>query len=256
MMQQSHTIKEINEEKSRSSRLKVRVAEGPAEIRECLALRYEVFANEMGAKLPGDSLDQDRFDDACTHLMVYDEQTEEVIATTRLLCSDDAEKVGGFYSETEFDLSRVLSRPFKFMEVGRTCIHPAFRSGAALALLWHGIAREVAVRKIDYLMGCASIEITGGDRYLSAVMNRLRTTYYSDADFRVHPRVAINLDYEDSHGNVILPTLLKGYLKQGAVICGEPYWDAEFGVVDVFVLLNCERLARRYVRHFMDRISA
>ena len=49
-------------------------------------------------------------------------------------------------------------------------------------------------------------------------------------------------------------TLLRAYLRQGAIICGEPYWDAAFGVADVFVLLECDRITNRYTKHFIDRI--
>ena len=47
--------------------------------------------------------------------------------------------------------------------------------------------------------------------------------------------------------------MLKGYLRQGAMICGEPYWDAEFNVADVFVLLPCEKMSSRYQRHFFQQ---
>ena len=249
-------VKEISTRDTRSNRLKVRIAESEHEIRDCLALRYEIFANEMGANLASTEIDRDRFDAACTHLMVYELESGEVVATTRLLSSDEAPSVGGFYSQTEFDLDRVLARPGRFVEVGRTCIHPAYRTGAALALLWHGIAREVAEKKVDYLMGCASIDLASGDRYLASVMRQLRKRHFSGEDCRVQPRIPVRLDECETDNNVILPTLLKAYLKQGAVICGEPYWDAEFGVADVFVLLDCERIASRYQRHFVDRISA
>jgi len=50
---------------------------------------------------------------------------------------------------------------------------------------------------------------------------------------------------------VCLPSLLKGYLRAGAWICGEPAWDAEFQTADLLVLLPLEGVEDRYARHFL-----
>jgi len=87
------------------------------------------------------------------------------------------------------------------------------------------------------------------------VMHHLRDRHFSSAQNRVRPLIPFRMETEIPHADdVILPTLLKAYLRQGAVICGEPYWDAAFGVADVFVLLQCDQITSRYVKHFLDRI--
>jgi len=239
------------------NRFTVFLADSPAQRHQCYKLRYDVFANEMGAEVRGRNagIDKDRFDDACRHLAVYDNQSNELIATTRLLDSDGRQQTGMFYSETEFDIGNILSDGCRFMEVGRTCIHPAYRRGSALPMLWQGIARLVIDQRIDYLIGCASIPLSAGDKYLTALMHHIRENHYAPASLRVRPLVPLRLE---QHGpmpdDVIPPTLLKAYLRQGALICGEPYWDAAFGVADVFVLLDCDRMSSRFVRHFIDRL--
>ncbi len=52
--------------------------------------------------------------------------------------------------------------------------------------------------------------------------------------------------------NVIteMPPLLKAYMRLGAKICGEPCWDEDFQVADVFILLKRDDLCPRYARHF------
>lgn len=253
-----HPTREHTNPVSTKNRFDVRVARCDEEIHDCLGLRFTVFAQELGAKLKHaeNNLDRDRFDEYCTHLMIVENKTNQVVATTRLLTSEGAQLAGSFYSETEFDLENVLQRPGRFMEVGRTCIHPDFRNGAALSLLWQGIAQEVISSQVDYLMGCASIPLSGGDRYLAAAMHHIRNHHFSEPTMRVSPRVPVRSEPINNPDDVILPTLLKGYLRQGAVVCGEPYWDAEWGVADVFVILDCEQITRRYMRHFVDRISA
>jgi len=244
-------------QQAKHNRLSVFVAETPAQRQRCYKLRYDVFAGELGAEVRGSEpgLDKDRFDDACRHLAVYDNHTHEVVATTRLLDNNGRSQTGMFYSETEFDLSNISSDGCRFMEVGRTCIHPDYRRGSALAMLWQGIARLVVDQHIDYLIGCASIPLSAGDKYLAALMHHLRTRHYAPESLRVRPLIPLRLEQQPPlPDDVIPPTLLRAYLRQGALICGEPYWDAGFGVADVFVLLDCDRISSRYVKHFIERI--
>lgn len=240
--------------KEKESRFTTAVASKPEEIEKCLRLRYQVFSHEMGADLGTElRIDKDRFDPYCKHLMVIDNSSREVVATTRLLVDSDIIHTGCFYSETEFEISRVINMPGKFMEVGRTCIHANYRKGVVLALLWQGIARIVSMSKIDYLIGCASIPLSSGDQYINSLMHVLRNKHYSDAGQRVRPLLPLKVVPTPVSEDVIMPTLLKAYIRQGAVICGEPYLDAAFGVADVFVLMDCSKIASRYKRHFIER---
>lgn len=225
----------------------------------CYKLRYDIFAIELGASLSPTrkSFDKDRFDDHCYHLAVFDNKTNEIIATTRLLDNDGRKKTGMFYSETEFDLTNILIPNVNYIEVGRTCIHPDYRGGSALAMLWKGIAEIVVSKKIDYLIGCASIPFTNGDKYISSVMHKIHKNHYASDSLRVHPLVPLHINKDEPHANnTILPTLLKAYLKQGALICGQPYWDAAFGVADLFVLLETSKITSRYSKHFIGRAEA
>jgi len=239
------------------NRFSVFLADSPLQRRQCYKLRYDVFANEMGAEVRGaePGVDKDRFDDACLHLAVYDNHTNELIATTRLLDDEGRAQTGIYYSETEFDLDNILSDGCRFMEVGRTCIHPDYRRGSALPMLWQGIARLVVENQIDYLIGCASIPLSAGDKYLAALMHHVREKHFAPESLRVRPLVPLRLEQQaPMPDDVIPPTLLKAYLRQGALICGEPYWDAAFGVADVFVLLDCDQISSRYAKHFIERI--
>jgi len=224
----------------------------------CLKLRYDVFATELGASLHSSTygIDIDAFDPHCHHLAVIDNRTNEIVATTRLLDQSGSQHTGGFYSESEFKIDKIFQPGLRYLEVGRTCVHPEYRRGSALPMLWQGIARFVVENKIDYLFGCCSIPLAGGDKYITNVMHYLRTSHFSSPDLRVLPRIPLRMDYltETQADDVILPTLLKAYIRQGAYVCGEPYWDAAFGVADVFVLLECSKITQRYTKHFIERI--
>ncbi len=233
----------------------VDLAHRPEEIEECQRLRYRVFAEELGACLEdaGGGLDRDRFDAHCKHLLVRETRTGRVIATTRLLMQDDAQAAGAFYSEGEFDLAPIRALEGRLMEVGRTCVAAEFRRGSVLAMLWQGLAQMMVLHRIDYLIGCASIPLSHGDSYLRSVLEHLYAAHGAPARLRVRTRLPLRLPPGPTAAHVLLPPLLKGYLRQGALICSEPYLDLSFNVADVFVLLARDRLARRYRRHFVNR---
>src|SRR6202008_3183781 len=109
-------------------RLSVALPTNAAERRAAQRLRWQVFAEELGAKLqssePG--IDQDIFDPYCEHLIVRD--GAEVVGTYRMLPPEGAKRIGLYYSETEFDLIRLRGIRERIVEVGRSCIAPGYRS--------------------------------------------------------------------------------------------------------------------------------
>jgi putative hemolysin len=231
--------------------LVVSVATTPEEIAECQRLRFSVFAEEMGAKLHTltSGLDHDHFDHFARHLIVRDIVTGEIAATTRLLDSGHAGQAGTFYSETEFDIQSVLSRCGNLMEVGRTCVAEKYRSGAALTLMWRGIMRIAEINRIDCLIGCASIPMGQNGAYAHSIMDYLHKHDYVEKNLSITPRHGLPECHSVRITDVIIPVLLKGYLKMGAKVSSEACYDPDFNVADVFILLHCDSMARRYHRH-------
>ncbi len=226
------------------------------EVIEAQRLRYEVFAEEMGARLPSAAgrLDVDRFDPHCAHLLVREGQDGRVVATARLLGAADALAAGGFYSQQEFDLTRALMLPGRLLEVGRTCVARDRRDGATLSALWSGVAREAVARGADHLIGCASVPFDPEIEALAPLREALRP-HWAPESARVRPRRPVPRDPEGPSRVAALPPLLAAYLRLGARIGGEPSWDPEFGVADFFVIVSVERLAARYARRFLDRAA-
>lgn len=239
-------------------RLFVELAAGQQAVREAQALRYRVFGQELGAKLkrghPG--LDVDDFDAHCHHLLVRETKTGTVVGCTRLLNGDDAQRIGGFYSAGEFDLGPVAALPGKLLEVGRTCISPECRHGAAIAVLWSGIAGYIQLHNIDFLFGCASMPLGDGDLQAAAIMNRLRRHAMSAPALRVTPRTPLLCsDVPQGVLDAPLPALLKAYVRLGARACGEACRDPDFAVADVLMLLDISDLNPTYARHFLERVG-
>lgn len=235
-------------------RLSVGLARGAGEIEEAQRLRYRVFAGEMGARLPTRTpgVDQDIYDPWCEHLVVRDDASGEIVGTYRILSPANARRIG-YYSENEFDLTRLNHLRPRLVEIGRSCVHPDYRSGATIALLWAGLAQYMGENGYDYLMGCASISMADGGHLAASLYNRLTAGASSSlgpAEYRVFPRCPLPLAAlrQDVEGEV--PPLIKGYLRAGAWICGEPAWDPDFNTADLPILMPMAKVSDRYARHF------
>lgn len=230
-------------------------AQNEVEIEEAQRLRYKVFAEEMGARLSTrkSGVDQDMFDPYCEHLLVRDGDTNEVVGTYRILSPEKANKIGGFYSQSEFDLTRLAQLSGRMVEVGRSCVHQEYRGGAVIALLWAGLAEYMERGGYDYLIGCASISMGDGGHAAASLYERLKVDNMSPVEWRVFPRYPLPLEALNRQLNPPLPPLIKGYLRLGAYICGDPAWDPDFNTADLLVMLPLAHLKRRHARHFLGR---
>jgi putative hemolysin len=228
-------------------------ARSDKEIAEAQRLRYKVFAEEMGATLPsaGEETDRDIFDRYCEHLLVRDSIENRVIGTYRILSPSQAEKIGGYYSETEFDLTRLQHLGDRMVEVGRSCVHRDYRDGATITQLWGGLAQYMLQHNHEYLIGCASISMADGGHVAASIYHKLHRLYAAPTEYSVFPRCPLPLHALNQNLDAPVPPLLKGYLRLGAYICGEPAWDPEFNTADLFILLPMSRLSSRYAKHFL-----
>ncbi|MCX8049505.1 MAG: GNAT family N-acetyltransferase [Methylohalobius sp.] len=224
-----------------------------ATVNEALALRYRVFAGEMGARLKSeDGFDRDRFDPFCDHLVVRDHHTGKIVGCTRLLSERGAERAGGFYSEQEFDLGAVRQLPGKLLEVGRTCVDRNSRGGIVLAVLWSALSDYALKRGFSYLMGCASIPPGPNGFAVEAFYRKLRPEQQGPAWLTVSSRRPVPKEFHCARDECGVPPLLETYLRLGAWVCGDPYWDEDFNCMDVFILLPLANLQGRYVRRFFE----
>ena len=236
--------------------LAVGFARSQGDILDAQRLRYRVFAGEMGARLPSRiaGVDHDIYDPYCDHLIVRDERSNEVVGTYRILSPQNARRLGGYYSENEFDLTRLQHLRGKLVEIGRACVHPDYRSGATITLLWAGLARYMIEGRHEHLIGCASISMADGGHAAASLYNRL-AEHMSPLEYRVFPRCPLPLtslrcDLPEALQPPV-PPLIKGYLRAGAWICGAPAWDPDFNTADLPVLLPMRQLDARYARHFI-----
>jgi L-ornithine Nalpha-acyltransferase len=236
----------------------VKIATEPSEIERAQRLRFQVFNIELNKGLKSSyerGLDVDEFDPFCDHLLVRDLKSGDIVGTYRLLLGSQARQHIGFYSEKEFDLSRIKSLDGELMELGRSCARKDFRDRALIPLMWEAIAEHVKKYQVRYLFGCGSLYTTEIGE-VGAMFSMLKNKYYAPEAYRVFP--VEGCKFKDLNNEAVisdeqalfqkLPSLIKGYLRIGALVCGPPALDAEFGTADFFLLLDFGSLRDEYLK--------
>lgn len=246
-----NTQRAIEVQSRKRPTLVVGFARGPSEIKDAQRLRYRIFAGEMGANLPSRILgvDHDIYDPYCEHLVVRDSQSGEVVGTYRILSPVKARQIG-YYSENEFDLTRLQHLRPGLVEIGRSCVHPDYRTGATINLLWAGLVEYMIKHGYAYLMGCASVSMADGGHAAASLYNRL-SDHMGPHEYRVFPRCPLPLAALQNDRPAETPPLIKGYLRAGAWICGDPAWDPDFNTADLPMLLPMAKISTRYAKHYL-----
>ncbi|WP_341717441.1 GNAT family N-acyltransferase [Micromonospora sp. FIMYZ51] len=229
------------------------IADDLRQVEAAQRLRHRVFAGELSATVAPNpaGLDRDAFDPYCDHLLVRQVGTGEVVGTYRLLPPGRTTRR---YAEGEFELAALDALRAQLVEAGRSCVHPDHRTGAVINLMWAGIARYLHLRGLGWLGGCASVPVADGGLAAAEVWAQAR--HLAPPPLRVRPRrpwfAEPGVPTETVAGATkLVPPLLRGYLRLGAWICGEPAYDPDFGVADFYVLLSMDRINPRYLRHFL-----
>ncbi len=231
--------------------LKVSFAQTDEEVKEAQRLRYKVFAEEMGAQLPDNNgLDIDGFDQYCDHLLVRDSETNQVIGTYRILSPEQANQAGGYYAAGEFDMTRLEHLFDRTVEVGRACVHQNYRNGGTITMLWGGLAKYMQQHHYEYMIGCASVGMSDGGHMAASLYAQIKEKSLAPLEYRVFPHNALPINTLNQEVAVSTPPLIKGYLRLGAYICGEPAWDPYFNSADMLVMLPLSRINPRYAAHF------
>jgi len=251
--------------------LEVRLARTAADVRRAQRLRFRVFYQEMSAVADAPTIiarrDVDPFDPICDHLLVIDHEAAPrgalrkpaVVGTYRLLRQDMAERHDGFYTASEFDIGPMIARHsgLRFLELGRSCVLPAYRNKRTVELLWHGIWTYVLAHRLDVMIGCASLEGTDPDR-LALPLSFLHHYARAPEEWRTcavprryvemnrMPKRAINARAALQD----LPPLIKGYLRLGAFVGDGAVVDRQFGTTDVLIILPVSEINSRYIEHF------
>jgi putative hemolysin len=231
-------------------------------------LRYDVFSSEPGFTVTDQQaagLDADRFDEHCDHLVVREDNSGEMVGCYRMLSPTGAVAAGGLYTATEFDIRALDSLRPSLVEMGRAVVRQDHRNGAVVLLMWAGILAYLDRCGYDYVTGCVSVPVAGDGEPPGAQIRGVRDfvlrRHAAPPHYRVHPRRPVIIDghpLDDipAPARPKIPPLMRGYLRLGAQICGEPAHDADFGVGDFPALLDKRHADTRYLRRLRSMSAA
>ena len=269
---------ERSEVLGRSGSLEVRLVTSKKDIKRAQRLRWKVFYEEMSAipdlKSRLKRRDIDPFDAICDHLLVVDTAVPQkprrgvepisgtfrpkVVGTYRLLRQEIADRHGGFYTASEFDIGPMIARHpgLRFLELGRSCVEKAYRDKRTVELLWHGIWAYVRRHRIDVMFGCASFEGTDPEA-LALPLSFIRTNALAADEWRAEPLPSrrarsgpVPASIDQKAALHALPPLVKGYLRIGARFGEGAVVDRQFGTTDVLVVLPVKDIHPKYIGYF------
>ena len=248
--------------------LETRLARNGLEIDAAQRVRYQVFVEEMKAVLSADSMrrrrDTDAWDSICDHLLVLDRSIEgdtedQIVGTYRILRQDVAMKRGGFYSASEYEIENLIARhPDKrFMELGRSCVLPAYRTKRTVELLWQGNWAYALKHNMSAMFGCASFPGVDPDEHALA-LSFLHQSVLAKDEWAVNalPELfermdRMTIDAGDMRKALMaLPPLIKGYLRLGAMVGNGAVIDKGFNTTDVLIILPISGISDRYISHY------
>ena len=244
--------------------LEVIIASRPEQIEAAQRLRYRVFCEEMGAKPSAEielsKRDMDDFDAVCDHLLVVAHQDNGdalVVGTYRLLRRKNMDKIGRFYSESEYDIAAVKNYGGEILEVGRSCVDPLYRNRSVMQLLWRGIGSYVARFDVALMFGCASFHgITPQDHAMALsylyhyhlAPENLRPVALAERyiDMNLMPKEAVN----EREAFSSLPALIKGYLRLSGYIGLGAVIDKEYNTTDVSIVVKTDLVTEKYAQRY------
>ncbi|MGL4306327.1 MAG: GNAT family N-acetyltransferase [Mycobacteriaceae bacterium] len=244
------------------SRYSLLLSTDPVDIEAVQRLRYHVFSSEPGFSVGTTpeafvGLDSDRFDEYCDHLLVRDDTTGETVGCYRMLPPPAAIAAGGLYTATEFDISCFdVIRP-QVVEMGRAVVRSDHRGGTVLGIMWAGILAYLEKSGYEFVTGCVSApiqenpaEIPGSQvRGVRDIVLAKHATPVNQRVTPLNPVVldGVSLDSIAAPAKVKFPPLMRGYLRLGAKVCGEPAHDPDFGVADFVAILEKKKANARYL---------
>lgn len=238
---------------------RLKTAQTRGELVESFKLRNQVFNLEFRG-LKGRGLDFDQFDSRFDHLLIFHQDSHEVIGTYRVRVSDQP---SNSYTALEFSLDGIKSFEGPFLELGRACIAQQHRRGAVISLLWRGIAEYMKASGAQTLFGCSSVKINNS-RQAALVYKSLQlkglvlnqgcypTKNYRFDHFQQEISKLQQPLTETQLGEVesLIPPLLKSYLKLGSRILAEPAFDKDFDCLDFLTVLKRSDLSKSIDRKF------
>ncbi|MHA1541076.1 MAG: GNAT family N-acetyltransferase [Alphaproteobacteria bacterium] len=237
----------------------VRLAKTKEEIDEVQKLVEEVFFLEEGidpATVTQSEHDIKVINPVCDHLIVIHKESNRIVSTYRLIRREHAEKIGGFYTKSEYDLTKLLNYDGEILEFSRAVTHKDFRGSGTMMITWKGLAEYIKAYDVKLMFGVPSFHGIDPSKFKNEMAYLYHFHKERDeiccrskeyADMNLVPKNQIN----EKEAFMNLPALFKGYLRVGAKIGDGAFIDEEFDTIDVFIIVETDATNETYKKHFL-----
>ncbi|MEO1492985.1 MAG: GNAT family N-acyltransferase [Pseudomonadota bacterium] len=235
-------------------RFKARLAASDDDVIACQQLRYLAFIEARGvggAPDPdADRRDEDEFDADCSHLMVEDTRSGQLVCCFRMMPLENGLEIGRTYSAKYYGLDALRDYPGKMVEMGRFCVHPAWQDPAILRVAWSAMTKFVDDTGVELMFGCSSFQGIDAEKYMDAFA-LLKERHLAPS--RWLPRVKAPRVFQ--FGRLLglrrpdmklalkgMPPLLRTYLVMGGWVSDHAVIDNDLNTLHVFTGIETARV--------------
>ncbi len=244
-------------------RFEIRFSKNYNELIESQKIRHKVFIVEMGninkQEPTKSNIEQDKFDKFCRHLIIIDHENTKkntsgkIIGVTRLMLSEDSEKGIGFYCSQEFNLKPIISTQKKCLEIGRTCIDPAYRNTLILHYLWIELGSFCSKHGIEILFGVGSF-VGNNVGKIAMALSYIYNEYLAPPEIRpialkkgfIEMKIIPKDEIDKLKALKQMPNLLKSYLRLGGIVGEGAYMDRELNTIDILIMIDILHMNKKY----------
>lgn len=215
-------------------RYRSRMANSPQEVAAAQALRHLAFYGRPGC-------DADGFDDDCSHVLVEDAHSGQLVCCFRILPLTTGRDITRSYAAQFYELSALQAFEGRMVEIGRFCVHPDCHDADILRVAWGAMTRYVDDNAVDLLFGCSSFQGTDAKQYYDAFAvlrdrhlapNRWLPRVKAPRVFQYAKRLRRKPDMKAAM--LRMPPLLRTYLMMGGWVSDHAVVDAQMNTLHVF----------------------
>ncbi|MFK5983874.1 MAG: GNAT family N-acetyltransferase [Pseudomonadota bacterium] len=180
----------------------------------------------------------DGYDSYADHLIVSTLKPAKVIAYVRLIDAYTAFNLGGYFSETQFNIKNIHSNNPNLLELSRIVIAPEYQTYLTISALWQGVLKYANSKNISAIMGTFPIPLKDDFSQAEKQIKHLKAKYFSPNRLRVLPYQLIPRGFFSSSEQLIDSELLDYFFEQGPQLCGEGHWNTDLNQAELFFYYN------------------
>ncbi|MFN3277166.1 MAG: GNAT family N-acetyltransferase [Paracoccus hibiscisoli] len=240
-------------------RYRARLADTPDDLRASQRLRWLAFVARTGTPDDGHALERDELDADCSHMLIEDVQTGQLVCSFRFLPLADGSQIARSYSARYYDLAALGRFDGPMVEMGRFCLHPDCHDPDVIRLAWGALTRFIDESGAQMLFGCSSFTGCEPEAHAEAFA-MLKDRHLAPRAW--WPRVkapdvfrfarALRLRQPDPRqAMAAMPPLLRSYLAMGGWVSDHAVVDHALKTMHVFTGVEIRAIppARRRLLH-------